>query len=72
MENFGLRLRQLRTSKGLKQVDMAKLLDITDRHYQRMEYGKINVPALTLIFLADLFNVSIDYLVGRSDIPERR
>ena len=51
---------------------MAKLLDVTDRHYQRMEYGKVNVPALTLIALAEYFNVSLDYLVGLSDNPERR
>ena len=72
MKLFGERLKQLRIAKGIKQIDMAKLLDVTDRHYQRMEYGKVNVPALTLIALAEYFNVSLDYLVGLSDNTERR
>lgn len=72
MKLFGERLKQLRIAKGIKQIDMAKLLDVTDRHYQRMEYGKVNVPALTLIALAEYFNVSLDYLVGCRTTPERR
>lgn len=51
----------------MKQIDMAKLLDCTDRHYQRMEYGEVNVPSLTLCALADYFGVTTDYLLGRSD-----
>ena len=39
----------------------------TERHYQDMEAGKINVPGLTLIKLADYFDVSIDFMVGRRD-----
>jgi transcriptional regulator with XRE-family HTH domain len=72
MDIFAERLKALRKEKNLKQIDMAQMLDVTDRHYQRMEYGKVNVPALSLIALADFFNVSLDYLVGRSDNPERR
>ena len=69
MKQFGERLKMLRKAKKLKQTDMAALLNITPRHYQDMEYGKINVPALTLIKLADYFDVSLDYLVGRTDDP---
>lgn len=65
MELFGQRLRQLRLEKGKTQVEMADLLGCTDRNYQKMEYGEINVPGLTLIRLADYFDVSLDYLVGR-------
>jgi len=68
--DFAARLKQLRKSKNLKQTDVAVLLDITPRHYQDVEYGKINIPTMTLIALADYFNVSLDYLVGRSDNPE--
>lgn len=64
---FGQRLKALRQEKNLKQIDMAGLLGCTDRNYQKMEYGDINVPGLTLIKLADFFEVSLDYLVGRSD-----
>lgn len=70
MELFALRLKELRKSKKVKQTEMADLLGITSRHYQDIEYGKINIPTLTLIALADYFDVSIDYLVGRTDNPE--
>jgi transcriptional regulator with XRE-family HTH domain len=72
MKQFADRLKELRKSKKLKQTDMAAFLNVTPRHYQDMEYGKINVPGLTLIALADYFDVSLDYLVGRSDEPGRR
>ena len=69
MEPFGARLKVLRKAKKLKQSDMALLLDCTDRHYQRMEYGYVNVPSLTLLKLADYFGVTTDYLLGR-DVSE--
>ncbi len=49
----------------MKQREMAELLDCTVQHYQRIEYGKINLPSTTLIFLADYFGVTTDYLLGR-------
>lgn len=70
MPELGRRLKALRKEKGVTQRVMAAMLEKTERHYQDMEAGKINVPALTLIKLADYFNVSIDYLVGCSE--ERR
>ena len=54
------RLKPLRKSRGLTQMEMGKLLNCTDRHYQ-----KVNLPATTLIFLADFFHVTTDYLLGR-------
>ena len=48
MEPFGARLKVLRKAKKLKQSDMALLLDCTDRHYQRMEYGYVTVRYLTI------------------------
>ena len=65
MESSGRRLKELRKEKHKTQVEMAQLLECTDRHYQRMEYGYINVPSLTLIRLADYFGVTTDYLLGR-------
>lgn len=59
------RLKPLRQAKKMKQKDMAELLDCTVQHYQRIEYGKVNLPATTVIFLADYFNVTTDYLLGR-------
>ena len=65
MEPFGKRLKELRKREHKTQVEMAKMLECTDRHYQRMEYGDVNVPSLTLITLADYVHVTTDYLLGR-------
>jgi transcriptional regulator with XRE-family HTH domain len=70
--SFGDRLKTLRKAKKLKQTDMAIFLQITPRHYQEIEYGKIDIPTTKLLALADYFDVSLDYLVGRSDDPEKR
>ena len=67
MPVFGQRLKALRQEKRLKQKEMADFLGCTDRNYQKMEYGDINVPALTLMKLADFFDVSTDYLLGRKE-----
>ena len=64
---LGERLRLLRMEKRMRQVDIAELLGITQAHYQRIEKGKINIPTLTLCILADYFEVSTDYLLGRSE-----
>ena len=67
LQRFGQRLKSLRKEKGLKQIEMAEFMNMTDRNYQRMEYGRINVSATTLIFLADFFGVTTDYLFGRTE-----
>ena len=64
---FGTRLKELRKEKKLKQTEMAELLELAPRNYQRLEYGKTNVTAMTLMFLGDYFHVSVDYLLGRTD-----
>lgn len=72
MDTLGTRLKQLRRDKGIYQKDLAALLNITLRAYQLYESddGYPSVPGF--IALADYFNVSLDYLCGRSDVPERR
>lgn len=71
MNIFSQRLKTLRKGKKLKQSEVAALLNVTVRHYQEIEYGKIDIPTSKLIILADYFDVSLDYLVGRSDDPTR-
>lgn len=58
------RLKMLRKSRKITQKEMAALLDCSMQHYQRIEYGFINIPTTTLIFLANYFNVTTDYLLG--------
>ena len=67
---FGTRLKELRKEKKLKQTEMAELLELAPRNYQRLEYGKTNASATTLMFLGDYFHVSVDYLLGRTDNRE--
>lgn len=69
LEIMGQRLRELRKTRKLRQEDMGNILECTQRHYQRIEHGQINLPVLSLIALADYFEVSTDYLLGRSDQP---
>ena len=65
LPSFAERLKPLRKTKKVTQRQMAKLMDCTEQHYQKIEYGKINVPATTVIFLANYFDVTADYLLGR-------
>lgn len=62
------RLRALRKEKGETQVQVAAAVGIAEQHYQRFE-GGVNLPNLENAWkLADHFGVSIDYLVGRTDV----
>ena len=70
LPGFSERIKLLRKEKNLKQKDMAALLECTERHYQKIEYGQINLPSLDLLFLADYFEVSTDYLLGRTENRE--
>ncbi|MCI9332599.1 MAG: helix-turn-helix transcriptional regulator [Oscillibacter sp.] len=67
LEVFSVRLKALRKERRIYQREMGELLGITLRHYQKIEYGEINISALTLCTLADYFGVSTDYLLGRSE-----
>lgn len=68
--NFSDRLKLLRGSHKKEQKDIADLLGISVRSIRFYESGK-NEPSISrLILLADYFDVSIDYLVGRTDNPK--
>ena len=70
MPTFAERLRICRQNKGLTQKQMAAFCNVTERHYQVYESGANWPRADGLIALADFFDVSLDYLVGRSANPE--
>lgn len=70
MEKFADRLRELRKERGLKQKEMADICGLKVRSYQQYEYGENYPTVLGLVFLADYFNVSLDYLMGRKDERE--
>ena len=64
------RLRDLREDHDLKQKDVAELLGIHQTVYSRYERGYQNIPLEFLVFLADYYKVSTDYLLGRTDVPD--
>lgn len=66
-----LRLKELRLAKSMTLKAMADMLGMVQRNYQRYETGEVDPPLSKAIALADYFNVSLDYLVGRSDDPTR-
>ena len=59
------RIRDLREDRDLRQSDLAELIGIDQRTISNYETGKSKPDSDALIRLADFFNVSIDYLVGR-------
>ncbi len=67
MPNFAGRVRELREERGLKQTEMAELCGVKVRSYQRYEHGDGYPEVPGLLFLADYFGVSLDYLMGRKD-----
>jgi transcriptional regulator with XRE-family HTH domain len=69
---FSERLKYLRKAKGYTQKQVYEAVGLSPMGYQRYEYGTREPAHQKLIALADYFNVSLDYLVGRSDNPERR
>lgn len=64
---IGKRLRELREENHLLQKDIAKYLNITTSAYGYYEQGKRNPDIETIKNLADFFNTSTDYLLGRTD-----
>lgn len=67
MNTLGSRLKELRQEKKLKQSDLSELISVTLRQIQRYEKNETDIPLSKAIILADFFNVSLDYLTGRSN-----
>ena len=64
------RIRDLREDKDLTQTQMGKVLSCSQRVYSNYERGDIDIPTAILIKLADFHNVSVDYLLNRTDNPK--
>lgn len=63
------RIGKLRREKGLRQSDLAKEMGISTSAIGMYEQGRREPDMKTLLQFARLFNVSVDYLIGASDIP---
>ena len=62
------RIRDLREDKDLTQKQMGEILSCSQRVYSNYERGDLDIPTEILIKLADFHNVSVDYLLNRTDI----
>lgn len=73
-----IRIIELRESKNFRQQDVSEMLNISQRTYSNYERGTRQIPLKTLCNLADLYNVSVDYILERTDTkapypkPKRR
>ena len=63
-------LKRARKGKNASQAIAAKAAGVSGTQYQNYEYGKSEPTASVLIALANFYNISLDYLVGRTDNPE--
>lgn len=70
--SFAKKIRSLRQSRNLMQKDVAKVLEVSDVAVSHWERGIRTPDVETLTKLADLFHVTTDYLLGRSDDPYGR
>lgn len=59
-------IRNLREDSDKLQIELAAYLNVKQTTYSKYELGKINIPVDVLIKLADFYDVSLDYLVGRT------
>ena len=73
IETLGERIRALRERRGMSQSALARELNASINAINMLEMGRITDPhVMRLVAIADLFNVSLDYLVGRTDDPRPR
>lgn len=61
------RLRDLREDADLTQKQAGALLNTTQQQYAKYELGVQEIPTRHLVTLADYYDVSVDYIVGRAD-----
>lgn len=62
------RIRDLREDKDITQKDMAHMLNCSQQVYSNYELGQRDIPTDILIKLARIHNVSVDYILGLTDI----
>lgn len=64
------RIRELREDHDLRQIDVAKILKMSQTGYSKYETGENDIPTAVLIALASFYHVSVDYLLGRTSIMD--
>lgn len=64
MLKLNLKLRQLREDNNMSQAEMSNLLGCSQQTYSRYESHTTEIPLESLIFLADYYDTSVDFLLG--------
>lgn len=67
MKTFGKRLKEVRAAKGMTQRQLAEVLNVSSNTVHCWETDKQEPSLSTVLFLSDYFDVSLDYLFGKSD-----
>lgn len=62
-----VRIRNLREDADMTQTEIAKILNCSQRVYSNYERGELDIPTDILIKLANFHNVSVDYILGRTN-----
>jgi transcriptional regulator with XRE-family HTH domain len=70
MDIVGTRIKELRKGLGLTQKQIAEKFSIMQSAVNRYENNQSEIPYKTLIAYADYFDVSVDYILGRTDQPQ--
>ncbi|MGN0532760.1 MAG: helix-turn-helix domain-containing protein [Eubacterium sp.] len=65
-----INVRNLREDNDYKQKELAEILNVSQNTYSQYENGVIELTATTLLKLADFYDVSVDYLLGRTNKKE--
>lgn len=65
-----MRLKDLREDRDIKQSDIAKLLHIKQNTYSQYENEQRQIPISMLIILARFYGVSVDYILGLTDVKK--
>lgn len=65
------RIRDLREDNDLTQTQVAKMLGMSQTGYSKYETGENDIPTSVLIQLSKIYNTSIDYLLGQTEIKEK-
>ena len=64
------RIRDLREDKDMNQTQLAKIIGMSQTGYSKYETGENDLPTSVLIKLANFYDVSIDYILERTDNPK--
>lgn len=67
MTTFMNRLKELRTEKGISQQDVGKLVNMSKMAISHWEKGHSEPSIAQLIRLSEFFDVTVDYLIGKTD-----